>query len=133
VRIFTCLERLEATGGGTMFMTGSQRLAQDLVFREGVDKMRSAAVRKALRRDFPWIKDLCIHEEKADRDHMRKFMESDTLLDGTPARVVEMTGEPGDAILTHQLIMHAISTNCAKGPRIVLASAISRIGAEVNF
>jgi ectoine hydroxylase-related dioxygenase (phytanoyl-CoA dioxygenase family) len=35
-----------------------------------------------------------------------------------------MTGEPGDVILTHPLLLHAAATNCAEMPRMVLSSII---------
>jgi ectoine hydroxylase-related dioxygenase (phytanoyl-CoA dioxygenase family) len=39
-----------------------------------------------------------------------------------------MTGEPGDVLLTHPLLLHAPSKNCAASPRIVLSSTVYRSG-----
>ena len=41
-------------------------------------------------------------------------------------RVVELTAEPGDAVLCHPLIVHARSQNASKVPRFMLAKRIWR-------
>ena len=65
VRIFTCLAKLTAGGGGTVFVAGSHRLVGNLV-REG-ESVPSAEARKRLIRAYPWVKALCSRDEKADR------------------------------------------------------------------
>jgi ectoine hydroxylase-related dioxygenase (phytanoyl-CoA dioxygenase family) len=55
-------------------------------------------------------------------------MERSEILDDVELRVVEMTGEPGDVLLTHPLLLHAPAKNCAALPRIVLSSTVYRSG-----
>jgi ectoine hydroxylase-related dioxygenase (phytanoyl-CoA dioxygenase family) len=50
------------------------------------------------------------------------------VVEGVELRVVEFTGEPGDAILMHPWTMHASASNCAEMPRMVLTSTIYRNG-----
>jgi ectoine hydroxylase-related dioxygenase (phytanoyl-CoA dioxygenase family) len=43
-----------------------------------------------------------------------------------------MTGEPGDAFLTHPLLLHAGSKNTASVPRVALSSVVYRPGFRVG-
>ena len=130
VRIFTCLAKLTPGGGGTLFVAGSHRLVQDLVRQEGVDRLRSADARKALIRTCPWIKALCSFDENVDR--VEQFMNRGATVGEVEARVVEMTGEPGDCILTHPLMLHAGAKNCSTVPRLVLSSTLYRTGVPLS-
>jgi ectoine hydroxylase-related dioxygenase (phytanoyl-CoA dioxygenase family) len=126
VRLFTCLARLQPGGGGTVFVAGSHRLVQDLLRKEESERLRSAEAREAMIRTCPWVKELCSRDEKTDRVH--RFMKSGTEFGDIEVRVVEMTGEPGDVIVTHPLLLHAGAKNCAAVPRLVLSSTIYRSG-----
>lgn len=127
-RLFTCLAKLSPGGGGTVFVAGSHRLVQDLARKEGVTRLHSADARKALIRTCPWMKALCAPDGTADR--VRQFMESSASFDDVELRVVEMTGEAGDVLLTHPLLLHAPAKNCAPVPRLVLSSTIYRSGVQ---
>jgi hypothetical protein len=93
---------------------------------EGVKRMRSADVRNALIRTCPWIEALCSRDSNSDR--VQRFMSRSEVFDDVELRVVEMTGEPGDVLMTHPLLLHAPSKNCAASPRIVLSSTVYRSG-----
>jgi hypothetical protein len=129
VRIFVCLAKLEPCSGGTVFVAGSHRLVQNLVSKDGVAQMRSADARAAMVRTCPWIRSLCTFDERVDR--IEVFMRSGTVVDGVGMRVVEMTGEPGDVLLTHPLLLHAGSKNTAAVPRIALSSTVHRAGFNI--
>ncbi|HZC45711.1 MAG TPA: phytanoyl-CoA dioxygenase family protein [Candidatus Acidoferrum sp.] len=126
VRVFTCLAKLTAGGGGTVFVQGSHRLVENLPWIEGVERIRSADARKALIRTCPWVKELCSRDSSDGR--VQRFMEEREVFDDVDLRVVEMTGEPGDVLLTHPLLLHAAAKNCAAVPRIVLSSTVYRSG-----
>jgi ectoine hydroxylase-related dioxygenase (phytanoyl-CoA dioxygenase family) len=51
-------------------------------------------------------------------------------VDGVDVRAVELTGEPGDVILMHPLMLHAGSRNCAAVPRLALNSTVYRAGID---
>jgi hypothetical protein len=129
-RLFVCLAKLQPGGGGTLFVAGSHRLVQAFADRDQVDKLRSAEAREALIRAYSWMKELCSFDEKVDR--VGRFVKEGAVIDNVDVRVVEMTGEPGDVFLTHPLILHAGSTNCAKDPRLVLSSTVFRSGVSVS-
>lgn len=59
-------------------------------------------------------------------------MKVGAVIDGNEVRVVEMTGEPGDVLLTHPLLLHAPSPNCAQDPRLVLSSTVFRTGVSAS-
>jgi hypothetical protein len=130
VRLFVCLAKLGPTGGGTLFLAGSHRLVQDLADKEPAEKLRSAEAREALIRNYPWVKGLCSFDETVDR--VQQFVKGGAVMRDVNVRVIEMTGEAGDVFMTHPLMLHAGSTNCAKDPRLVLSSTVYRAGVEVS-
>ena len=76
------------------------------------------------------MKGLCSFDETVDR--VQQFMKGCAVMRDVNVRVIEMTGEAGDVFMTHPLILHAGSTNCAKDPRLVLSSSVFRAGVEVS-
>jgi len=130
VRLFTCLARLAPGGGGTLFVAGSHRLVQDLVRKETADRLHSADARKALIRTCPWVEALCSFDESVDR--VQQFMNRGVTVGEVEVRVVEMTGEAGDCLLTHPMILHAGAKNCSPVPRMVLSSTLYRAGVPLS-
>jgi hypothetical protein len=128
VRLFTCLAKLAPGASGTLFVAGSHRLVEGLCESEGVEKLKSAEARKALIRRSSWLRDLCSRDGGAGR--IERFMERGEVSNGVELRVFEMTGEPGDVLLTHPMLLHAPARNCASVPRLVLSSVVYRSGVE---
>src|SRR6266852_7102226 len=126
VRIFTCLAKLPPGGGGTLFVAGSHRLVDTLPRKENVERLRSADARKALIRSCPWVEALCSADGTDGR--VQRFVERGEAFDDAELRVVQMTAEPGDVVLTHPYLLHAGAKNCSSGPRIVLSSSVFRSG-----
>ncbi len=129
MRVFVCLAKLRPKGGGTLFLAGSHRLVQALADKEPAEKLRSAEARQGLVRNYPWVKGWCSFDANVDR--VQQFVKDGTTIGDVNVRVIEMTGEPGDVFLTHPLMLHAASTNCAKNPRLVLSSTVYRAGVSV--
>ena len=129
VRLFVCLAKLRPAGGGTLFLAGSHRLVQDLADKEAGEKLRSAEAREGLIRNHPWVKGLCSFDQKVDR--VQQFMKDGAEIGDVNVRVIEMTGEAGDVFMTHPLMLHAGSMNCAQSPRLVLSSTVYRAGVAV--
>jgi hypothetical protein len=46
-------------------------------------------------------------------------MDVETEIDGVPARVVELTGEPGDMVFCHPAIVHCVAPNRGAWPRFM--------------
>jgi hypothetical protein len=126
VRIFTCLAKLALGGGGTLFVAGSHRIVDGLARRENVEKLKSSDARKALIRSCPWVAALCSADGGDER--VQRFMGRSEVVEDAELRVEQMTGEPGDVMLTHPYLLHAVATNCSSDPRIVLSSSVYRSG-----
>jgi ectoine hydroxylase-related dioxygenase (phytanoyl-CoA dioxygenase family) len=45
-------------------------------------------------------------------------------VEGVPVDVVELTGSPGDVVVTHLHVFHSASPNTAAEPRQMLAKAV---------
>lgn len=126
VRIFTCLAKLSPMMGGTLFVAGSHRLIQKFVGDN--ELLASHDARKRLISAHPWMKALCSRDETGNR--IQRFMSQGTVIDGVEVRVVEMTGEPGDVILAHPMVLHTAALNCSSSPRFVLQTTAFRSDVE---
>jgi hypothetical protein len=52
-------------------------------------------------------------------DRIAAFMDRETLVDGVPLRVVELTGEPGDMVFCHPVMVHCVAPNRGTRPRFM--------------
>ncbi len=51
-------------------------------------------------------------------------MDADSDVDGVAVRVVELTGQAGDAVLCHPWCVHNVSPNARERPRMMRASRV---------
>lgn len=126
VQVFLLVDRVVPEGGGTLVVTGSHRFVKRI--RESAPthwQGRSAELRRALRREVPWMRALTSTAHDADR--AERFMAETESYEGVPLRVVELFGEPGDVYLMHPWMLHAPSLNCAEHPRMMLTERIHRL------
>lgn len=115
--VFSFLNRVQHRGGGTFVVAGSHRIvARFATARPGLRAERAAVTRRAFYRSHPWLESLVNDSEDGDR-FARLAQEAD--IDGLPARVVELTGEPGDIVVAHPLLAHCIAPNGADRPRFM--------------
>lgn len=52
-------------------------------------------------------------------DRTAAFMEGETIVEDVPLRVVELTGEPGDMVFCHPVIVHCRAQNRGARPRFM--------------
>ena len=52
-------------------------------------------------------------------DRIAAFMHRETIVDGMPLRVVELTGEPGDMVVCHPVMVHCVAPNRDTRPRFM--------------
>lgn len=116
VTVFTILTPLRPRGGGTLVVTGSHRLLQQHLAKPA----RVKAIRKGLGARHRWLRDLWTATTAPDVDRRRRYLDEGAVLDGVPLRVVELTGEPGDAYLMRADTFHAAAPNSLDDPRIML-------------
>lgn len=71
-----------------------QPVSQSSAFRFRLDRVRTSPAR------HPWLRGQWMAGDN-DGDRIQRCMNDDTVIDGVPLRVVELTGEPGDVVLMH--------------------------------
>jgi hypothetical protein len=107
-------------GGGTLILSGSPRLLIQQDRRIPVDQRRGsiATLRERFHRSHPWIMALTgLVSSPADR--IAAFMDRETTVEGVPLRVVELTGEPGDMVFCHPVMVHCVAPNRGTRPRFM--------------
>ncbi len=110
-------------GGGTQIVSGSHRLVHKW-FKENrpPPDARGADMRKLLRL-HPYIRDL--HTESNSDGRIARFMGHAEEVDGIPLQVIENTGEAGDVILLHPLVLHVAAPNKSAEPRFLLSGGVT--------
>ena len=58
-------------------------------------------------------------------ERIERFMGRVEDLDGIPLQVVEATGNAGDVILVHPLVMHVAAPNNAAQPRFMMSGGVT--------
>lgn len=120
---FVFLDSVAPRGGGTVTLSGSPRLLQQLV-REAVDEGKPAVLQchealKRLREEEPLIADL-LSDAGTPEVRTQRYMNEAFLCRGISLRVEELTGNAGDIVLMDPRALHTISPNCTDRVRLVL-------------
>jgi hypothetical protein len=124
VKLFAFIGEVGPFGGGTMVLTGTHRLVDR--YRQGLPGPVGAGRenwRRFMRHD-PWLARLLDGAELPD--HGRSLVGEAAEIDGVPVEVVELTGSPGDVVLTHLHVFHARSPNVSPATRLMLGKEVSR-------
>jgi hypothetical protein len=105
-------------GGGTLILSGSPRL---LIQRErGIPASQRhgsiAMLRERFHNSGPWLMTLT-GQAPSPADRTAVFMDRETTVDGVPLHVVELTGEPGDMVFCHPVMVHCVAPNRGTRPR----------------
>lgn len=120
--------------GGTLILSGSPRLLIEQERRIPADERRDPAVKPWDRfgRSHPWLMALT-GKAPSPADRIADFMNSETVVEGVPLRVVELTGEPGDMVFCHPLIVHCAAPNRGAWPRFmrIKQQFLTREGAQM--
>jgi hypothetical protein len=109
-------------GGGTLILSGSPRLLIQQERRIPAGQ-RDGSIAQARDRDRfgrsdPWLMALTGHAQ-SPADRIAAFMGGETIVEGVPLRVVELTGEPGDMIFCHPVMVHCAAPNRGTRPRFM--------------
>lgn len=107
-------------GGGTLILSGSPRLLleQERRLPESQRRDSIARLRERFHRSHPWLMALTgLAPSPADR--IAAFMDTETTVEGVPLRVVELTGEPGDMVFCHPVMVHCVAPNRGARPRFM--------------
>jgi hypothetical protein len=122
-------------GGGTVILSGSPRLLlrQYLRLPEAQRRDSIARLRERFHRCHPWLMALT-GQAPSPADRVAAFMAEETVVDGVPLRVVELTGEPGDMVFCHPVMVHCVAQNRGTRPRFmrIKTQVLSHEGRELR-
>jgi hypothetical protein len=124
VKLFAFVGDVGPRGGGTMVLPGTHRLVER--YREALPAPVGAGKEHwlAFMRHHPWLARLL---DGADRpDHGRPLVGEAAEIDGVPVQVLELTGSPGDVVITHLHVFHARSPATGPAPRLMLGKEVRR-------
>ena len=127
---FFFLSKVDPEGGGTVLVEGSHHVVCKFYSEltpEQLD-MKLRDIKRRLYGSHPWLQDLTNGKDTGDR--RQRFMEEPTDVFGHPLRVVELTGEPGEAYVTNMSTLHSRSFNVLDRPRFMTADGIRQIDEE---
>jgi ectoine hydroxylase-related dioxygenase (phytanoyl-CoA dioxygenase family) len=122
--VFAHLAPMRPRGGGTLVVTGSHRLTTPSGPQVGSVPVRSHDVKAYLSTVHPWLRDLW--HTGADTDRTDRCLTAGAVIDGVHVRVEELTGEPGDAVIMHPRLLHAMAPNSLHTPRMMLLQFLHR-------
>jgi hypothetical protein len=107
-------------GGGTLILSGSPRLVLQYDARLPASQRSGlgGAASERFGREHPWLMALT-GQAPSPADRTAAFMGAETIVDGVPVRVVELTGEPGDMVFCHPAMVHCAAPNRGTWPRFM--------------
>ena len=107
-------------GGGTLILSGSPRLVIQHDRRLSASQRRElgGSVWERFGRQHPWLMALT-GQAPSPADRAAAFMNTGAIVDGVPLRVVELTGEPGDMVFCHPVMVHCAAPNRGTRPRFM--------------
>lgn len=124
--LFTFYSSVQPQGGGTLILSGSPRaLEQYMGTQEAGSVPGPAAFLEQIADWHPWLGELTGRRSVPNRTP-EEWLGSVVDVHGTPVQVVELTGEPGDAVLCHPSMLHAGSPNSLAAPRIMRRTSFRR-------
>jgi hypothetical protein len=128
VKLFAFFGEVGPRGGGTVLLPGTHRLVDR--YREGLSTQAGAGKEnwRPFMRRHPWLARLLDGANLPD--HGRPLVGAEVEIDGVPVQVVELTGSPGDVVVTHLHVFHARSPNTGTVPRLMLGKEIRRVGGD---
>lgn len=106
--------------GGTLILSGSPRLLiqQERQIPASQRADSGARIRERFHRSHPWLMALT-GQAPSPADRIAAFMDGETVVEGVPLRVVELTGEPGDMVFCHPVMVHCAAPNQGARPRFM--------------
>lgn len=124
--LFTFYSSVQPQGGGTLILSGSPRLLEQYARGEEVGCVPGPSPLLERIADWhPWLAELMGRQSVPTRTP-EEWMGTVVDVHGTGVQVVELTGEPGDAVLCHPLMLHTSSPNCRPTPRMMRRTSFRR-------
>jgi Phytanoyl-CoA dioxygenase (PhyH) len=128
LKVFVFFGDVEPQGGGTLIVSGSHRAVERFVTTVPPETRADyRTCRIQFMKHDPWFRALA-RTDDPDPDRNARFMGSEHDADGIGVRVVELTGRPGDVVITHPWTLHHAAANRSSYPRLMRSKAIPRLG-----
>ena len=126
VKLFAFFGEVGPRGGGTMLLPGTHRLVDR--YRQGLPTLAGAGKQnwRPFMRHYPWLARLL--DGAGLPGHGRPLVGAAGEIDGVPVQVLELTGSPGDVVVTHLHLFHDRSPNPGTVPRPMVGKEIRRAG-----
>ncbi len=126
IKVFAFFADVPPHGGGTLVITGSHRVAARFTGSLPPPERRDRhSVARFLRHD-EWFR--ALSRPGDDPGRVARFMGRDHHAGGITVRVTELTGRPGDVVLTHPWVLHSSAPNTSSYPRMMLTRNLYRRG-----
>ena len=109
--------------GATQIVSGSHRLIHKWFANNPPSSDLAGADMRKLLQKHPYIRDL--HSAGDRNARIARFMDSVEHDGDIPLQVVENTGEAGDVILLHPLVLHVAAPNTGAEPRFLLSGGVT--------
>jgi len=109
--------------GATQILSGSHRLIHRWFEKNPPPSDLPGADMRKLLQKHPYIRDLHGAGDRAAR--IARFMDSVEFDGDIPLQVIENTGEAGDVILLHPLVLHVAAPNAGTQPRFLLSGGVT--------
>ncbi len=122
VKLWALFGAVEPGGGGTPQLLGSHKLFAR--YLESTDVREYKRAKLGFLRSHPSL--IALTNDDGDPRRNERFMGADWDVDGLPARVVELTGAPGDVFITHGWLFHTVAVNATDQPRLMRSVAVRR-------
>ena len=126
VKAFAFFDTVEPCGGGTMLLPGVHQVVER--YRESIPPGTGGGMvnwKRFMRHD-PWLASLLDGASMGDGG--RSLVGTTHDVDGIPVEVRELTGEPGDVVITHLHVFHSASPNVSSRPRHMIGKGVLRAG-----
>lgn len=123
VKLFAFFAPVDPMGGGTMILPGSHRVVER--YRARIPPGTGAGKdnwRPFMRHD-PWLAQLLDGSRLPGGGRSLVGQRHD--IGGVPVEVVELSGQPGDVVITHLHVFHSASSNTGNRPRQMLGKTIT--------
>jgi hypothetical protein len=104
VKLFAFFDEVEAEGGGTLLLSGSHRLVERYAKTLPSGTGGNGVTWGRFMKQDPWLNEL--RRGGTPEEPGRHLLDTEHEVDGIPLRAVELTGSPGDVIITHLHVFH---------------------------
>lgn len=126
--VFTIFSILPPHAGGTLLVAGSHRLISRFFDDMPLEKRSrpTKIQKKSFRKRFGWYSEL---QDNRSDDHdavTSKYMDEGIDSEGVHLNVVEVVGEPGDAVIFHPWIIHSRPAYYGSQPRFLRLGGAGR-------